>query len=96
MVEEEYPFSAPFRVVFRRGAREFMLTSAGELAEVLMDPLWPVHGPAYFEACDMVMAFLEGRDDVSIQEVCEAFAAAVDEAERHSSNPIEVDCDPLN
>jgi hypothetical protein len=73
-----------------------MLISAAGLAEVLMEPPWPVHGPAYFEACNVVMPFLEGRDDVSIQEVCEAFAAAVDEAERHSSNPIEVDCDPLN
>jgi len=96
MIEDEDPFSAPFRVVFRRGEREFKLTSAGQLAEMLMDPLWPIHGPAFFEACKAIIAFLERRDDVSIHEVCEAFAAAVKEAEGHSGNPAKVDCDPLN
>jgi hypothetical protein len=88
--------STPLRVVFRRGREEYTLTSAGQLAEMLMDPHWPVYGPAYFKASELLMAFLEGESDVSIQELCDAFVEAVKEAERQVENPIEVDCDPLN
>jgi hypothetical protein len=91
MEEEDLNLVMP--TALRRARRIHTVSSVREMAELLMDPLWPSRGPAHRRACDLVLARCENPDGVSVQDLCQAFAAAVDEAEHAAELPIDVDCD---
>lgn len=90
---KEEVLDIPIPAKFRKGREVYTVKSVREAAELLMDPLWPVRGPAHRRACELVMARSQNRDAASLEAICEAFSAAVEEADRVVDIPVEVDCD---
>lgn len=56
------------------------VTSTREIAEYLMDPLWPLRGPAYRRACAVALARYENPGGTTNRDVRDAFEQAADEA----------------
>lgn len=93
---EEEALALPLPVNFRRARHVYTVKSTREIVELLTDPLWPRRGPAHRRACALVLARSYNPETVSLQEICDAFTAAVEEADQIDDIPVDVECDKLH
>jgi hypothetical protein len=73
-------FHPPVPVALKRVGTVRNVASTREVAEMLMDPLWPCRGGAHRRACEIALARYENPGVTSVVDVRNAFAEAADEA----------------